>query len=161
MVDAEARGGWAGALVQEGTDADADEPCAVRLRMVQAGGPSEEMPFAYWGDARVTTECRANAAPRGVVPIGADPLSHGRAVELCGGAHHMAMAAPAVVGGKASKRAAAKAPHEGLQAVVTVKHRRWGDKELGSLDDHLVLLLTSLAMYNSAVLWRLRTVGLQ
>lgn len=27
-------------------------------------------------------------------------------------------------------------------------------------DDHLVLLLTSLAMYNSAVLWRLRTMGL-
>jgi hypothetical protein len=132
----------------------------VRLRVAEAGGPSEEMPFAYWGDVRVTTECRANAAPRGVVPIGADPLSHARAVQLCGGAHHMAMAAPPVVH-KASKRATVKAPHEGLQAVMTVKHRRWGDKELGSLDDHLVLLLTSLAMYNSAVLWRLRTVGLQ
>jgi hypothetical protein len=38
-------------------------------------------------------------------------------------------------------------------ATILVKHRRWGEGEDPSADDHLVLLLVGLAMYNTATPW--------
>jgi hypothetical protein len=52
--------------------AHADQPLVVRLRLAEASGSSptnhDEVPFAYVGDACVSTACRATGAePRGVV----------------------------------------------------------------------------------------------
>ena len=45
------------------------------------------------------------------------------------------------------------------QAMMMVKHRRWGETDSRSVDEHMVLLAVGLSMYNTAVSWESREKG--
>ncbi|KAK3282755.1 hypothetical protein CYMTET_9520 [Cymbomonas tetramitiformis] len=97
---------------------------------------NEDVAFKYMGDVGVTNPCSKDEAVKS---------SLAKSLESFGGELHSSLVSASVKS------------DSGLQALLIVKHRRWGEGAAGSWeDDHLVLLLATICMYNTVAEWRAR-----
>mmetsp|Transcript_19830 Transcript_19830/g.33321 ORF Transcript_19830/g.33321 Transcript_19830/m.33321 type:complete len:346 (-) Transcript_19830:121-1158(-) len=123
---------------------------APRLRVASVLHGNENIPFQYVGDVLLINP----AQPTGQLGEAAPSVQRvpRSAVDaLFAGRMHHAVPIP----GQMTRQG-----HAGLQATIMVKHRRLGDNASpGYVDDHLVLLIQGVAMYNTAVLWHARQFG--